>query len=402
MIIVRLINLLFGYIRFSASGGFPERFINLCARMSVKVWDIRPHKGTLSGKCRASEYRKLRHIAKKTGMTLRISRKTGVPFLIRSYRKRLGFFIGIPIFIVFITVMSGRIWSVSIMGNSTLSDDIIRQSLSDIGIREGVRSDSFNASDAERQLLLNLDSLSWIALNVDGAVLHVEVRETIENLAPNDYLHPCHIVASKDGFLKTLETFEGTKSADINTAVSKGQLLISGIIEAKDKSISLCHAKGIAKAETHEEMHFEIKKSQTFHSVCDSDFRIRLKLFNIPFSIGILPHAENNTVYSEEIHMHANGKRLPVSYEKIRQITFDSGKKVLNQDEAMLFMMSKIHEALIEKSLVCDILESDISFSESNSSLHADVKLKLLENIGQEADILTEETENQSLFSPSN
>ena len=147
---------------------------------------------------------------------------------------------------------------------------------------------------------------------------------------------------------------------------------------------------------------FEIKKSQTFHSVCDSDFRIRLKLFNIPFSIGILPHAENNTVYSEEIHMHANGKRLPVSYEKIRQITFDSGKKVLNQDEAMLFMMSKIHEALIEKSLVCDILKSDISFSESNSSLHADVKLKLLENIGQETDILTEETENQSLFSPSN
>lgn len=403
MLIVRLINLLFGYVHFTASGGFPERFINLCSRMSLKVWDLRPCKGSLNGKCRASEYKKLRHVSRKTGVRLRITRKKGIPFFVRRYKKRMGFFIGIPIFIIFISVMSGRIWSVSIMGNSILSDDVIRQSLSDIGIQEGVRSDSFNASEAERQLLLSVDSLSWVALNVDGAVLHVEVRENIENLDPSDYLHPCHIVASKDGFLKILETYEGTKSADINTAVSKGQLLISGIIEAKDKSINLCHAKGIAKAETIEELHFEIKKSQTFFSVCDTNFRLKFKVFNIPFSIGILPHNENSTVYDKEVHMSANGRRLPVSFEKTRQIVFSDEKKTMTQKERMLLMMSEIHESLAEKSLECDILENDISISDTNHSLSAVVKLKLLENIGIESDIMTEEAKpNQSLLSPSN
>ena len=49
MIFLRLLHWLRGYVAFTASGGFPERFVNLCAGMRVRVWDVRPKDGALCG-----------------------------------------------------------------------------------------------------------------------------------------------------------------------------------------------------------------------------------------------------------------------------------------------------------------------------------------------------------------
>ncbi|MBQ3151112.1 MAG: sporulation protein YqfD [Clostridia bacterium] len=390
MLIIRLINCLYGYILFTASGGFPERFVNLLSRMSIKAWDIRPHKGVIHGKCRARDYKKLCRAAKKSGMSIQIKKKKGLPFFIKKYRKRLGFFLSVPMFLIFIFVMSGRIWSINFSGNERLSEEYLRQLLRENGISEGIKQSDITASDTESAILSSCDELSWIALNIDGSVLNVEVRESIESLDPLDYTHPCHIVASKDGFLKTLETYEGTKIAKINSAVTKGQLLISGVIEAKDKSITFCHAKGYAAAETTDQLSFEVKKRRNLLFISDYEFRASPEIFNIIIPLGLLPSDENVVISNSEYRLTVNGRRLPVACHKTSLISFQKRSVTLSDKEALLLLMSAMHEKLYSLSKSCEILDCRTVLSNTKDSFKATVNLKLVESIGIESEILTD------------
>ena len=37
---IQLLRLLKGYVSFTAEGGFPERFINLCNSNGIVLWDV--------------------------------------------------------------------------------------------------------------------------------------------------------------------------------------------------------------------------------------------------------------------------------------------------------------------------------------------------------------------------
>ena len=48
MLILRLFRYLFGYVRFAAWSGFPERFINLCEHNKILLWDVRSRDGVIT------------------------------------------------------------------------------------------------------------------------------------------------------------------------------------------------------------------------------------------------------------------------------------------------------------------------------------------------------------------
>lgn len=50
MLFIKLIRFLCGYVRFRAKGGFPERFINLCSKENIPLWDISGSKGEMYAK----------------------------------------------------------------------------------------------------------------------------------------------------------------------------------------------------------------------------------------------------------------------------------------------------------------------------------------------------------------
>ena len=402
MLIDALINFYIGYVFFTVSGGFSERFVNLCSRMSIKVWDLHPIRGGVCGKCRADDYMKLRNAAKKSGMKLRHTKKLGVPFFFVSHKRRAGLFFCLPLFILFILIMSGRIWSVNINGNVSVPDEVILRELREHGISEGVKRSSLNVGKIESTLTAEIDGISWVAVNINGSVIHVEVTENIDTSDSIDISKPCHIVASKDGYLRILETHSGTRIAKLNSAVTKGQLLISGIIEAKDKSVKFCHASGTAIAETAEKITAEIKKTQTVLSVCDYDYRLKLSIFNLPIPLGIMPYSENCTVFNDEYRLCANGRRLPVLCYVTKQTSYNEGKKLFGDSEAELLLMSKLHEKIIDYSANGEIIGIKTVISDRKDSLFAETELMLSENIGQEIDILTEESINQPLSSPDN
>ena len=385
MFILRFLHFWMGYVVFSASGGFPERFVNLCAGMHIPVWDIRPHGGVLYGKTRIGTYLALRKAARKSGMRLRIVQKKGVPFFMYRYRKRVGLLIGAAVFGILLCVLSARVWVIDISGNDAVSEQTICAALSRIGIREGIRPDSFDASQAERRLLPELEGVSWIALNVDGSVLHVEVRERLETGEAQDYTHPCHIVAAKDGYLCTLETYEGKPIARLRTAVQKGQLLISGVKEHKDGTVTLHHAQGYAEAETMQTVTAQKETSPTYETVSDADFRIALRLFGITVPLGKAGAAKGAQYFTYEKRMTAKGLYLPVSCIVYRN-TYYNGTRTLTDRQTQLLLQSDFQTKAAEQLRGSRILSAQVTYADTATG-----EYRLLENIGTEQPIETEE-----------
>ena len=87
MLFVHLIRFLCGYVRFRATGGFPERFINLCSRENIPLWDISGGKEVLYAKTTIRGYHRLRSCARKSGMRPRVSERYGLPFLLHRHRR---------------------------------------------------------------------------------------------------------------------------------------------------------------------------------------------------------------------------------------------------------------------------------------------------------------------------
>lgn len=88
MFIIRLLRFLLGYVKFEATGVFCERFINLCSYNGIKIWGIIKKQEKICAYILARDYKKLRRIAKKTLMHPRVTRRYGLPFILRKFRAR--------------------------------------------------------------------------------------------------------------------------------------------------------------------------------------------------------------------------------------------------------------------------------------------------------------------------
>ena len=73
--IVKLLRLLRGYIIFTAIGGFGERFINLAASKRLNIWDVSCSKDAIKAKITINNFYKLRNVARKTGVKIKILKK---------------------------------------------------------------------------------------------------------------------------------------------------------------------------------------------------------------------------------------------------------------------------------------------------------------------------------------
>ena len=126
-------RLIFGCVYFTAYGGFAERFINLCTANGIPLWSIKKRPSGLTACTTVSGYKKIKASAKASGMTVRIKKKVGLPFVLHRYESHSGLFVGLVAVVLILTLMSNRIWVVNVHGNTTVSDEKIEQIFSDAG-----------------------------------------------------------------------------------------------------------------------------------------------------------------------------------------------------------------------------------------------------------------------------
>ncbi len=386
MLLLKFIRFLFGYVSFSAKGGFPERFINLCRNEKINLWDLKSKNSVISACTDCGCYKRIRHAAKKSGMRVRIEKKHGLPFFLNRHSRRVGVLAGICLCAAVICILSTRIWSIDVVGNESVPSEQIKEVFEELGVKKGVSGDGIDITAVEIAALKELDEISWLNINIDGSGAVIEVRER-EIIPDAQEDAPSEIVAARDGQIMILRLFSGTQEQKIGNAVLKGDLLISGIDENKDLTVSFCRAKGYVVARTERKVNCKVESSFTAERTVAERSSYILEFLAFALPIG---KADENG-YKEKTTLEINGVTLPLSltrciYPQTEEVTVN-----LNENQAQLLASLRFFEKCADEFRYLKTESEKITAEVSPEGSTFSGEFICIENIGKEIPLEIEE-----------
>ena len=110
-----------GYLRIKIEGFYTERFLNICTKEKIRLWQVkRKNNIIVETNILTEDFKKLKKIAKKTRSRIRIESKNGVPFIVKKYKNRKVFIFLFFAVMISIFTLSRFIWNIEIFGNDKI------------------------------------------------------------------------------------------------------------------------------------------------------------------------------------------------------------------------------------------------------------------------------------------
>lgn len=387
--ILQFLNFLTGYVTFRVRGSFCDLFFKDCKQYNIPLFNIKFQNGEYLCKCFINDYKKLRKIRRKSCVSIKQVKKQGIRFFIFNNRKRIGIPIGILAAILFLSFASSRIWRIEVVG---VDEDIIPSvytALNRLNVKNGVKKSALNTKSLSHQLVLELPEICWSAFNINGSVLTVE--GDMKTVAPDtaDDKKPCHIIADCDGIIEHMEVFKGSSQTVTGSAVKKGDLLVSGIIELSNGTTAFVRSNAKITVTSSKELHFEIPLTQTLSVRTGREKTLKfLSLYNIDFPLYLMLPSYKEC-QSEIVSKPAeiNDKLLPLS---VSSISFYETKKqtvTYSVKEATEMLNKMLEKAEKEEFKDAEILEKQETFSQNEDTLSVTVKYLLKKSCGKTQEI---------------
>lgn len=337
--LLRFLQYLAGFVRFRATGGFSERFINLCSREGIPLWDVASRGGDLFASTRIKSYKTLRPVAKRAGMQLSIQKKVGLPFFLRRYRKRIGLLLGLLPLVLGMLVLSSRLWTINVTGNSAVSTEQILSVFADLGVDIGTRTKAIDVHAVQTQALERLPELLWLSVNLQGSAAQIEVREQGQEPALEDTKTPAHLRATMDGQIVVLEVYRGTALRKVGDAVLQGDLLVAGATANKAGELSPKRANGYVVAKVNPQLQASAPYLQQTHRVTGTQAHMTLHLLGLSIPLGKNRLPADQTAYSETTHLVIGGVTLPIGYTVQRVVHTEPVSQTYSEQEAKLLAL---------------------------------------------------------------
>ncbi len=231
--LMKLVNWSLGYLCVRIRGIAPERFINLCCSKKIFIWELKRDQEDYQFFISIRNFKKLKPIAKKTGIVPKITCKIGLPFFMHRYRKRKIFFIGILFCTILVYIMSLYIWDINVLGGSKYTPEAMQKFLNEQHVYTGILKNKVNCQEIEEEIRLAYNDIGWVSAEIKGTRLIIKITETNMPTPAGEAIEPSHIVATKNGIIKSIITRAGTPMVRKGDVVKKGDILVSGIIPIK-------------------------------------------------------------------------------------------------------------------------------------------------------------------------
>ena len=227
----RLMNFLLGTARVCFSGPFPERLINLCAQNGVEFWGVEwLDEHTVRLTLRRRGLKKLEELAGRVDCRVEREGSRGLPDFLGKFRARYAFLLGLAFALCAVTVLSRFVLVIQVTGNETVPTAVILSQLRQLGVRPGVYGPALDRKQLAQEALLELDGLSWMALNLYGTRLEVVVREAVKAPERVDTAENIDLIAEADGIVIKVEPELGDRLVEPGDTVAAGDILISGTV----------------------------------------------------------------------------------------------------------------------------------------------------------------------------
>ncbi len=377
-----------GSCRFRATGDFPERFLNLCARSDMGLWDITRDEGGITARVIAGRYRRLLPCARRCGVRLRVMRRYGLPFRLTPYRKRPGMPLGFLMFCGTLYFLSLFIWSVKL---PALSDDTgakVAAALDDMGVSVGSLRSEVDGNRMSIELQLRVPELTWAGISTYGSSVTVEAKEYEPVAAAPVAGEPCNLVASRDGVILDIDYLRGEVEVQPGQPVVKGDLLVSGVVEHLDGSLQITEASCAVWARTTREMSCSMPFRQTVtRRTGRAITRHRVRLFGL--ELPLLAAIDTDGLYEREYsekRLTAGRMDLPFEVRTERCYELEEIPVVYTAEQAEELALKELEQRVA--ALDCTgIIDRKYQVSESEHGVTVSMTLTVREDIAVPAKI---------------
>lgn len=374
-----------GYLKIKFSGEKGEKLLNIFANNSLNTWNMIYSGGYITGCIDIKSFKKLKNLKTGSGIKVKVLSKHGLPFFVNKNKNRCGILVGFAIFLIIIKFLSSYIWYIDIIGNNRISNTEILKICNEIGIKEGIKSNSIDSKNDANKIILANKEIAWASLNVEGCKLTVNISETEENTYTGNL--PSNIKAKADGIITKIKASNGETVVKIGDTVRKGDVLISGVKSSAQSTIFLqsigeIYAKTTRVYKEYKPFNETIKltKNKTHNKSV-------LKVFNVTFPLFIGKIGDIKVLKKSEHPLSLFGKNLPIGIISIKYKDIYK-KEISNTKDELVEILNKRIENKITNDIIKPLttLKDDVIISEKGVTVYKEILCE--EEIGKEEEIV--------------
>lgn len=258
---IKIINFIFGTVRLKISGTFPERILNIANRLGIFIQDIKKdEEGFISFTVSCKGAKRLLEEPMDPSLSLVEISRGGIPAIFSRNKNRKLLFISPFIILVFLFISTQFVWTVNIIDADPQTEQRLLKLLSEAGVHRGALKLTINPSQVKNSLLLKDDSLMWIWVDIKGAsaIVRYASRTPVPEIFSENESY--NVYSEKDGIITSITPTTGMAKVKVGDTVTKGQLLIEGIMPVNQEENKFIHATGEVYCNVWEEKTVEIPK----------------------------------------------------------------------------------------------------------------------------------------------
>lgn len=389
----RFVSYIKGYVRIRVTGTSYERFLNICAKHGIIIWDLEYVKNAYEMNLSIADFKKLRPLVKKSHTRVSILRRYGFPFFLFRYRKRKLLFIGMTFGFALMFFLSSFVWDISISGNHARTEDVIFDFLREEEVNFGSRKSKIDCKELAAKLRREFDDFIWVAVRMQGTRLFINVQENtdLELRERIDY-GPSDLVANRDGMVEKIITRAGIPQVKAGDTVKKGDILVKGEVEVIDDSGEVAKRMYCAadadiylKTTYHYRKAFPLEyEEKEYTGEMRKGFFLRIWGKTFAFAGRKNPKEKADTVTSEYQARLAPNFYLPLSIGRIERREYKISRKRYTKKAAFSRAekeLSQFLEKIQEKGV--QIFENNVKIEEGKKECVAEGDLIVIEKSGR-------------------
>ncbi len=378
------------YIKLSFFGQSPERFLNLCKQKQIVIWGLESDTQQYTCYMDAKEFHKIKPLARKAKVKIKILEKHGIPFILFRYRKRKLFLIGIMIALWIIFFLSRFIWNIEIIGNQSISEDVIYDYLKEKKIYHGMLKAKLDCEEICKEIRLDFYEIIWVSAALDGTSLIIEVREGKDmSISQENSEEQTDMIASFDGTVTSIVTRKGVPKVKIGDVVKAGDVLVSGVIEIKnDAGETVREDKTIADADvwirrdiSYHDSYENIKAEKIYFKT--KKYRILLFFDTFSVEIGVKKQSGNQerTIQNHSLKIGKNFI-LPIQIGLEESKEYELKNKVCLQEDQKKILEERYQRYCdeMEKQNI-QIIQEEIQFHKTDRELQLLGQMEVIQQV---------------------
>lgn len=388
-----ILNYILGYVNILVEGYFVEKFINICNKQKIFLWNLKRSKTTIIyANVSIKDFKKLKPIAQKTKCKIKIKSKKGLPFIFNKYKKRKIFVIGLAMVLITIFTLSKFIWNIEVIGNEKINADEIIQIANENNLKIGKFKNKVDTKKIINKLRLERDDIAWIGIEIKGTNAIIKIVESIPKPNIIDDEEFCNIVATKDAIIKKISAQNGTPVVKEGEIAKKGTVLIAGWLEGKYTGTRYVHATGSVQGKVwytqKERIYFRQQKKEQTGNV-ENKYSLNINNFKINFNKGVSKFKNYDTIETNKKVKLFSNFYLPIELIKITNTEVNITDITYTLEEAKNIGIEKAKQELNNKIENLDnILSIQINDSQTSQYIEVEVTYEVLENIGTKEKIV--------------